>query len=80
MADTKAPEAPTIPLDPWRDHRLESYLRMGFDEVQAALLANSRENDRDSKGKVWTRPLWVGRVRQALDRGCSHELAVAIYT
>lgn len=59
--------------------RVAQYLAMGFAELAAELLATARETEKDPKGRTWERPLWPGRVRQALDRGCTHEQVVAIY-
>lgn len=65
-------------------YRLERYIELGFDEYQAELLANAHtvEWAKDAKGnpKKWYPVLYWGRVANALEAGCSHELAVEIFT
>jgi hypothetical protein len=60
-------------------HRVERYLKLGFTETDAHLLAASREHERDSQGRTWTRPLSWLRVAGSLQQGCSHALALSIY-
>jgi hypothetical protein len=61
-------------------HRVERYLTLRFTETDARLLAASREHERDSQGRTWTRPLNWLRVAGSLQQGCSHGLALSIYT
>ena len=59
--------------------RVERYLTLGFTEVDAHLMASATESERDSTGKLWTRPLNWQRVRDSLAAGCSVDQALSIY-
>lgn len=65
-------------------HRFDRYVELGFTEYQAELLAQARtvEWAKDNKGvsRKWTQPLNWQRVAKALDQGCSHELAVEVFS
>ena len=65
--------------------RRERYEEMGFNEPQAIALANAKEigktggKDKNSKVLTWETPLHWSKVKAALDKGCSHDLAVQIF-
>lgn len=61
-------------------YRVEQYLLLGFTETDAHVLAVAREDERDSVGRLWERPLNWRRVERALGSGCSHERAVQIFS
>ena len=60
------------------EHRVERYLDLGFSEAQAQLLATTRVQEKDSKGRTCFLFLYHGRVAELLQRGCSHDLVVSI--
>jgi hypothetical protein len=60
--------------------RVERYAELGFTEAAAHLLAAAKHHEHDSKRREWTRPLNWQRVAAALDNGCTHTLAVAIFS
>ena len=59
--------------------RVERYGELGFTEADAHLLASSKEQEKDSQGRTWSRALDWHKVDAALASGCSHELALAIF-
>lgn len=69
---------------PAHQNRVDRYLELGFTNYQAELLANARQVEwaKDSKGvsKRWANPLNWHRVAKTLQDGCSHELAVQIFS
>lgn len=67
-----------------RDHRLERFLSLGFDLDAANALAEARTEttvkDRAGIPRVWRAPLHWARVARALEAGCTHAEALAIFT
>jgi hypothetical protein len=65
--------------------RCERYEELGFNDMQAVALANSKETSttggktKNDKVLVWQTPLHWGKVKVALDKGCTHELAIQIF-
>jgi hypothetical protein len=65
--------------------RRERYEEMGFNEAQAVSLAGSTETsttggkDKNSKKLTWHTPLHWSKVKEALDQGCTHDLAIQIF-
>lgn len=70
----------TKATQPARDWRLEQYLDMGFSTVDANLLADAKQHERDSQGRTWTHALDYKRVADALHRGATFDLVLSIYT
>jgi hypothetical protein len=62
---------PTAPASPAHAHRVERYLDMGFTEVDAQIMATSR----DARGFF----LYHGDVRRCLEAGATHAQMVAIH-
>jgi hypothetical protein len=65
--------------------RRQQYEALGFNEPQAIALAKSTETavtggkDKNAKKVTWNTPLHWAKVKEALDKGCTHDLAVQIY-
>lgn len=64
--------------------RCERYREMGFSEENAAILASARGHklvsDRGGTPRLWSFPLDWQRVARALAAGCSHELALRVFS
>lgn len=72
-------EAQRATPSPAHANRVERYLALGFSEVDAQLLALATWVHRDTIGRKWERAVNHLDVRKALERGCTHELAVEIF-
>jgi hypothetical protein len=65
--------------------RCERYEELGFNAAQAVSLANSKVTsttggkDKSTKKVTWQTPLHWNKVKEALDKGCSHDLAIQIF-
>jgi hypothetical protein len=65
--------------------RKERFKELGFSENEAAVLADSKQvsytggRDKNSKKLTWSAPLHWGRVKKALDNGCTHTQALQIF-
>lgn len=65
--------------------RRERYEEMGFNEPEAIALASSTVTettggkDKNSKKLTWQTPLHWGKVKKALDGGCTHGQALEIF-
>ena len=65
---------------PEHANRVERYLELGFSEVDAQVLALATWTYVDSKRRRWVRPVNHLDVAKALAAGCSHALALEIFT
>lgn len=67
-----------------RDWRVERYLELGFETVQAEMLADARAvktvNDKNGVPRKWDFPLQWQTVEAALQAGCTLDTAVAVFT
>lgn len=61
-------------------NRLERYLEMEFSYEDATKLADAKRAHRDSKGKLWQPPLNHLDVAAALAAGCTHALAMEVFS
>jgi len=59
------------------DHRVETFVSLGFSKDQAEQLANANHID-VINGKSYSFPLSWHKVKKMLDGGCTHELALKI--
>lgn len=61
------------------DHRVCTFESLGFSKEDSTALAAAKHTDRIGD-KYYDFPLSWHKVKKALDAGCSHELALKIFT
>lgn len=64
------------------DWRIDRYMELGFEHVDAVALANSTQSsttNKNGKTLVWHVPLNWARVKKAVEAGCSRAQVVDIF-